>query len=321
MVAQWQGEPRVPPFVELTFGVKRRWFELALHAGVALGKMFDAPGTVIGLGASASFYSLRLEGFRLRHGIAVGVIGDAIFRRRPKPVSALPMPTARLSALDLLVRLHRHWWLEIMPLSFGWPLGYELALGIRYELPVSRSRRAGTTSGTRRAGTASGTRRASSPAGRAVAGPDGRPGGSASPVRFFIGLEMGLGWWHHHEPPVVGSAFGRLGLRYRWLEFALGVGSPAWGKWRARGFYEIFVDVGFYSLRRDRLRLRHRARLGLLFHNPPFEVHELGLVVHLDFCVFGLRIAGGLWGELIPLTLAVAPRDQLSTSVGLRYEF
>jgi hypothetical protein len=119
---------------------------------------------------------------------------------------------------------------------------------------------------------------------------------------------------------VVGSAFGRLGLRHGWLEVALGVGSPAWAKWRARGFYELFFDVGFYSLRRARLRLRHQARLGILFHNPPFEVHERGLVVHVDFCVVGLRILRGLWAELMPLTLAVAPRDQLFTGVGLRYE-
>jgi hypothetical protein len=126
----------VPPFVELSFGYKVRWFELGVHAGVALGEPFDIPGTVLGLGLSASFYSLRLDSFRLRHGIAVGVLSDLLIRRRPPPVKTLPMPTARLSALDLFVRLGEGWWLEIAPLSFGWPAFYELALGIRYEIPV-----------------------------------------------------------------------------------------------------------------------------------------------------------------------------------------
>ncbi len=135
-VINWDDEHQVLPFVELSVGYKVRWFELGVHAGVALGEPFDIPGTVLGLGVSASFYSLRLESFRLRHGIAVGVVSDLLIRRRPPPVAALPMPTVRLNALDLFIRLGEGWWLEIAPLSFGWPAFYELALGIRYELSV-----------------------------------------------------------------------------------------------------------------------------------------------------------------------------------------
>jgi len=121
---------------------------------------------------------------------------------------------------------------------------------------------------------------------------------------------------------VVGSTFGRFGIRYRWFETAVGLGSPAWASWRAKGLFQIFVDLGFYSVRRAGLRLRHQVRLGLLFHNPPFELHTWsGIVMHVDFCILAFHLGKGFWVELQPLTIAIAPRDQLTSSVALRYEF
>ena len=60
----------------------------------------------------------------------------------------------------------------------------------------------------------------------------------------------------------------------------------------------------------------------MLFHNPPFEVHTWsGVVVHADFCTLGYKLWRGLWAEVTPLRISIAPRESLSTVAGLRYEF
>ncbi len=303
MIASSEDEYPLPPILELNIGMRRRWFELSLEVGIATGKMFDAPGTYFGLGVSVGFYSLRLNRIRLRHGISMGLLSDAIFERRPERIGMMPMPMLRIRALDILVRLGGRWWLEISPLTTGFPTLYEASLGFRYELPDPT----GPTGPT---------------------GPAGPPeaAGMRRPVdrtlHPFVSLEMGLVWWHHFEPSVVASTFGRVGFRYDWFETALGFGSPAWASWRTRGLYELFADVAFYSLRRARLRLRHQVRVGLLFHSPPFELHTWsGIVMHADLCIVALGLGRGFWAELSPLTISIAPTDHLSSSLALRKEF
>ncbi len=186
MIASSEDEYPLPPILELNIGMRRRWFELSLEVGIATGKMFDAPGTYFGLGVSVGFYSLRLNRIRLRHGISMGLLSDAIFERRPERIGMMPMPMLRIRALDILVRLGGRWWLEISPLTTGFPTLYEASLGFRYELPDPT----GPTGPT---------------------GPAGPPeaAGMRRPVdrtlHPFVSLEMGLVWWHHFEPSVVAS--------------------------------------------------------------------------------------------------------------------
>lgn len=293
-------EHRLPPFLELSFGIRQRWFELSMEIGIAPNQMFDAPGTYFGLAVSVGFYSLRHNRVRLRHGLGFGLMSDVIFERHPQQVAMTPMPIARVRLLDILVRLGKGLWLEISPLTASFPALYEASVGLRFDLAEPDQHHAEPAK-------ASGA--------PAKDPPDDRK------IKPFLSLDQGLVWWHHYQPPVVGSTFGRVGFRYRWFETALGFGSPAWATWRARGLYELFVDLGFYSLRRARLRLRHQIRLGVLFHNPPFEPHTWsGVVMHADFCIVALALGKGFWVELAPFTISIAPRDQLSSSVALRYE-
>jgi hypothetical protein len=292
------GDQMIPPILELTFGLKRRWFELTMGVGIATAKVFNVGGTFFGMTLSVGFYSLQRDRVRLRHGFGFGVASEVIFERHPPKVALTPLPLARVQLLDILVRVGKGLWLEISPLTASFPGMYELSLGLRFELDEPSP-------------TASRKKPVLQQA------PEVR-----HRIHPFLAVEMGMVWWQHYQPPVLGSSFGRVGFRYRWFETAVGIGSPAWATWRAKGLYEVFVDVGFYSLRRARLRLRHQVRLGMLFHNPPFEPHTWsGVVMHADFCIVVLALGRGFWVELQPLTISIAPRDQLSTSVALRYEF
>jgi len=287
-----------PPLLELSFGYKKRWFELSMAVAISLGPVFGSRGAFFGMGLELGFYSLRRRNVRLRHGLAFGLLHSVSPKRRSPPDGLVPMPLGRLRVLDILVRLGKGVWLEISPLTMGFPSLYELSLGVRFELdePASKS--------SKKQPTPTAPRRADDDS-----------------SHVFVSVEQGVLWWQHFEPPVLGSTFGRVGLRMRWFEFAVGFGSPAWATWRARGLYELFLDFGFYSLRRERLRLRHQLRLGMLFHNPPFEPHTWsGVVMHADFCIVALGLGRGFWLELQPFTLSIAPRDQLSSSVALRYE-
>jgi len=291
---------RIPPILELSFGLKKRWFELSMGIGIATGRIYDSPGTYFGLSVAVGFYSLQRTHVRLRHGLTFAVLAEVGFERHPQQTGLTPLPMARLQFLDIQVRLGKGLWLEICPLTASFPGMYEVSVGFRYEIAEP-------------AGPAAPAQRKSAPP--APAGADHR-------FHPFASLEMGLVWWQHFEPPVLGSTFGRVGFRHRWFETAIGFGSPAWATWRARGLYELFVDLGFYSLRRARLRLRHQVRLGVLFHNPPFEPHTWsGVVMHADFIILAFALGRGFWLECQPLTISIAPRDQLSSSVALRYEF
>jgi len=295
----------LPPILELSFGIRQRWFELSLEIGIAPNQMFDEPGTYFGMSLSVGFYSLRHHHVRLRHGLSFGLVSEVIFERHPPDMAITPMPFARVRLLDILVRLGKGLWLEISPLTASYPALYEASVGFRFDLADPNRGQTEPAA-------------ASSTPGRATPGlapPDDRK------IHPFASLDQGLVWWHHFQPPVVASTLGRVGFRYRWFETALGFGSPAWAAWRARGLYELFVDLGFYSLRRARLRLRHQMRLGVLFHNPPFEPHTWsGVVMHADFCIVAVALGKGFWVELTPLTLSIAPRDHLSSSVALRWE-
>jgi hypothetical protein len=293
MAGTFTDEAWLPPILELSFGIRQRWFELSMEIGIAPNQMLDSPGTFFGLSVSVGFYSLRRDRVRLRHGLAFGLLSEVIFERHPPDMEFTPMPFARARLLDILVRVGKGLWLEISPLTASFPALYEASVGLRFDLAEPTK---------------------ASPA-------PGRAPPADAKIRPFLSLDQGLVWWQHYQPPVVGSTFGRVGFRYRWFETAVGFGSPAWATWRARGFYELFVDLGFYSLRRARLRLRHQVRLGVLFHNPPFELHTWsGVVMHADFCIIALALGKGFWVELLPLTISIAPRDQLSSSVALRYE-
>jgi len=294
MAPSWDPDERMPPLLELSFGMQRRWFELSFAVGIASRRMLEPKGTYYGLAVSVGMYSLRRHRVRLRHGFTFGLLGTAILERHPPTIQGTPLPMARIQLLDILVRLGHRWWLEISPLTAGFPSLYEASLGIRYEFDDPTPHRP-------------------PPAGRSQPR-DGRP-------RPFLSLEQGMVWWHHYQPPVVSLTFGRVGFRYRWFETALAFGSPAWAAWRTRGLYELAVDLSFYSIRRSRLRLRHQIRLGLLFHNPPFELHTWSaVVIHADFCILSFPLGRGFWVELHPVTISIAPRDQLSSSLALRYE-
>lgn len=144
------------------------------------------------------------------------------------------------------------------------------------------------------------------------------------PWRMFLSLQNGIVWWHAFEPPVVAKTFSTLGFGYEWFEVELGFGSPAWAKFRKKGFMELFLRIGFQSWRDDRFRLRHTGALGILFHNPPFGVHKSAgfyvCPVHIDFAVLDYHIGSGFWISLSPLTLSAVPRYHFSSSLALRYE-
>jgi len=138
-------------------------------------------------------------------------------------------------------------------------------------------------------------------------------------AHFLLGWTTGLGWWHHYTPPVVGTMRGAIGLRWRWLEVALVVGSPAWGRWSKTGLYEIGIRVGLRLARWGRLALVHRITMGAVLHNPPLEFHSL--LVRLAPAVLAYRLWRGAWLEVSLLTFTSARLEQLETTAGLRYEF
>lgn len=140
------------------------------------------------------------------------------------------------------------------------------------------------------------------------------------PWNLFFTLQQGMVWWHSFDPRVVSLTQGTLGFRYAWFEAELGFGSPAWGKFRKKGLYEVFLRVGFHSYRKGRLRLRHTAAFGVLFHNPPFESHTSWPPVHVDFATLDVFLGAGVWVSLSPLTVSALPRYHLSSSLGIRYE-
>ena len=148
---------------------------------------------------------------------------------------------------------------------------------------------------------------------------DQRAEGRSYP-RFFFSTGAGLVWWHHHDPPVVSRAHGKLGLHWELFELGAGFGSPAFAQLRSRGLYEFFVDFSFISLSRDRWRLRHQLRVGLLAHNPPFGLHDFFVTARLDFGVVAFRLYRSLWIELSPLSIAMVSREQLSSFLSVRYE-
>jgi hypothetical protein len=141
-----------------------------------------------------------------------------------------------------------------------------------------------------------------------------------SSVRFFLSTGAGLVWWHHHDPPVVARAHGKVGLHWELFEIGAGFGSPAFAQLRSRGLYEFFVDFSFISLSRSRWRLRHQLHVGLLAHNPPFELHDFFVTARLDFGVVAFRLYRSLWVELSPLSIAMISREQLSSFLSVRYE-
>jgi len=138
-------------------------------------------------------------------------------------------------------------------------------------------------------------------------------------VHFFLGWTTGLSWWHHYAPPVVGTMNGTIGLSWNWFEVALLVGSPAWGRWGARGLYEFGIMVGLRSLRWGRLALIHRFGLGLVCHNPSFGFHSMS--ARLAPVVVAYRLWRGAWIEGSAVTLTVLQLDQFESTVGFRYEF
>ncbi len=298
MVLSGMDGDKVPPMLELSFGYRKRWFELSMGIGIAAGPVYDSPGTYFGMMVAVGFYSYRRGRVRLRHGLEFGIASEVVFERHPPQSDLTPLPMARVRLLDILVRVGKGLWLEISPLTASFPGMYEASVGLRVELDAPAKKKS------------------------AASGPPPDAPDTGKKLHGFVSVEMGLVWWQHFQPPVLGSTFGRVGFRYRWFETAIGFGSPAWATWRGRGLYELFVDLGFYSLRRARLRLRHQVRLGVLFHNPPFEPHTWsGVVMHADFCIVAVALGRGFWAEFQPLTISIAPRDQLSSSVALRYEF
>ena len=138
-------------------------------------------------------------------------------------------------------------------------------------------------------------------------------------VHFFVGWTQGLGWWHHYEPPVIGSMRGQVGLSWNWLEFGVIVGSPAWGRWQTRAFFEFSLLFGIRSFRWNDFVLIHRGSFGFVCDNPPFDVRAVAF--RFVPVVLSYRLWRGLWLEASPVTFTFLELEHFETTLGFRYEF
>lgn len=126
---------KIPPIMEMSFGVKWGIFELDFFVAMALNKMLEPSGTMFGVGAKAGVYSVQLPWFRLFHAFSFGVIADFSFKRNNDvDVSPYPMLGARAHLGYLQFQPFDRLWIEFCPLTLGFPSILEINLGLRYEL-------------------------------------------------------------------------------------------------------------------------------------------------------------------------------------------
>ncbi len=128
-------DQKIPPIVEMSFGVKWGIFELDFFVAMGLNKMLEPSGTMFGVGAKAGVYSVQLPWFRLFHAFSFGVIADFSFKRNSDvDVSPYPMLGARAHLGYLQFKPFDRVWIEFCPLTLGFPSILEINLGLRYEL-------------------------------------------------------------------------------------------------------------------------------------------------------------------------------------------
>ena len=128
-------DQKIPPIIEMSFGVKWGIFELDFFVAMAMNKMLEPSGTMFGVGAKAGIYSVQLPWFRLFHAFSFGVIADFSFKRKSDvDVSPFPMLGARAHLGYLQFQPFDRLWIEFCPLTLGFPSIMEINLGLRYEL-------------------------------------------------------------------------------------------------------------------------------------------------------------------------------------------
>ena len=120
------------PFLVGGVSLRWSWFELGIEA-MAMTWDLGTRDTLLAFNVGAYGHSLRRSRVRLRHGLKLGVATTISFRRHVGPFSSFPMPTLSANLLGVLVRLSRHLWLEIEPLTTGFPSVYEASLALRWE--------------------------------------------------------------------------------------------------------------------------------------------------------------------------------------------
>lgn len=121
------------PLVMGGVAVRSGWFELGIEM-VAMPWDRGDRDTLLGFSVGAYGHSLRKDRIHLRHGLKLGVAATISFKRRVGNFSGLPMPTFSADLLGILIRLTRHLWLEIEPLTVGFPSIYEGSLALRWEI-------------------------------------------------------------------------------------------------------------------------------------------------------------------------------------------
>ncbi len=124
----------MPPIMEVSVGVRKEWFGFDFFVGFPLRSMVEGFGNIFGLGITASAYSVRMDRFRVKHGVSLGVMTDIEYKRRQVDFSTFYLPLVRLTSVSFLVRLHGRLWAEIAPATLGFPSIYEMNFRIRYEL-------------------------------------------------------------------------------------------------------------------------------------------------------------------------------------------
>ena len=280
-----------------SFGMRYKRLELNVFLATELqDTMRELPGGVhMVLGSSVFIYSYLGTRFRLRHGVAFGAITDMMFERESARDEDYPLFYARAQLVDIMAAFGPHLWLILSPLNVAYPTLYELICSIRYDFEVSV------------------------PVARKAAVKNKRK--SETPDVYFSFM-LGMAWWQHHDPPVVGVALGSLGLHWKHFEIGFGFGSPAWAQFRKRGLYEFRFDLAFTSLTKKWLRLRHGMGMGVLFHNPDWGKHEQGYTVHIEPCMvdFALGVQSGFWLSLAPLAVSLVDGDHFASTLSLRYE-
>lgn len=290
-----------------SIGVRYNHLELELLWGTELADKLETttPGVRMLLGMQFSFYSYLGQSFRLRHGVSFGTLTDVIFERNGRRESDYPMLYARGQLAEFFFGGKNNFWLVFSPLNVAYPTLYEMTVSLRYGF-----------------GGDTGSKKPPKRKSPALLKSKKKTKESLSALDVYFSMVLGLGWWQHHDPSVVGLAYGSVGLHWKHFELGAGFGSPAWAQFRSRGLYEFRFDIAFVSLLKDWLRLRHGVGFGFLLHNPGFDKHDQGYTVHMDPCMvdFALVSGSGFWATLIPLSIALVDGDHFSSSLAIRYE-